>query len=217
LGPARVPHARARGELGDDDGADRGGLAGERAEAACEPGERGFDPDGREQGGPRLDGCGRGAEGARGGRAARDRAGAGADRGSAGARVPAAAASGARRRARVRAGAVACRAAGAGPGAGAGHRGDQGVRAGGHLRETVGGRLMSTVLFVGAAEVVPGESTGPAGVRARVAVAVRGGEIAAVGAEPELTARFAGAERVDCAGCVVTPGFVDSHTHAVFG
>lgn len=76
---------------------------------------------------------------------------------------------------------------------------------------------MAALLFVGAAEIVTGESAGPDGIRSGAAVAVRDGSIAAVGPEAELAARFADAERVDCAGCVLTPGFVDSHTHAVFG
>jgi len=76
---------------------------------------------------------------------------------------------------------------------------------------------MQVTLFTGAAEVVTGESTGPDGIRTGVAVAVRNGTIAAIGAEAELARRFPGAQRVDCSGCVITPGFVDSHTHAVFG
>src|SRR5438067_1187761 len=41
--------------------------------------------------------------------------------------------------------------------------------------------------------------------------------IAAVAPEPELRRRFAGATRISCDDGVVTPGFVDSHTHALFG
>ena len=40
--------------------------------------------------------------------------------------------------------------------------------------------------------------------------------IAAVGDEAELRRRFPEHEVHDCAGGVLTPGFVDSHTHAVF-
>jgi imidazolonepropionase len=39
----------------------------------------------------------------------------------------------------------------------------------------------------------------------------------AVAPESELKRRYRGAERVDCGGGVLTPGLVDSHTHAVFG
>lgn len=82
----------------------------------------------------------------------------------------------------------------------------------------------TTLLFHGAAEMAActgaprqTDDADPAAVSAGVAVAVEGGRIAAVGAEAELAARFPGAERVDCAGGVLTPGLVDSHTHAVFG
>lgn len=76
---------------------------------------------------------------------------------------------------------------------------------------------MSTLLLTEAAQVVTCESAGEESVRAGVAVAVAHGRIAGIGAEPELAARFPDAERVPCGGGVLTPGFVDSHTHAVFG
>ena len=56
-----------------------------------------------------------------------------------------------------------------------------------------------------------------AGVRTGVAVAVDGEKIAAVGPLADLERQFPGAEHVDCAGMVLTPGLVDSHTHAIFG
>jgi len=56
-----------------------------------------------------------------------------------------------------------------------------------------------------------------AGVRVGAAVAVVGETIAAVGAEAELERAHPGARRVDCRGCIIAPGFVDSHTHAIFG
>jgi len=49
------------------------------------------------------------------------------------------------------------------------------------------------------------------------AVAVVGERIAAVGTTTELRARFAAEREIDAAGCVVLPGFVDPHTHLVFG
>lgn len=80
------------------------------------------------------------------------------------------------------------------------------------------------LLFTGAAEVAtctgPPRTTGdadPAGVLPGAAVAVRGGRIIAVGPELEVANQVPGAERVDCAGGTLTPGLVDSHTHAVFG
>ncbi|HEX6535071.1 MAG TPA: imidazolonepropionase [Gemmatimonadaceae bacterium] len=85
---------------------------------------------------------------------------------------------------------------------------------------------MTTLLFVNAAQVVTcagaprarrGTEMRDAGVRAGVAVAVDGERIAAVGARDALEARWPEAERIDCGGGVLTPGLVDSHTHAVFG
>jgi imidazolonepropionase len=54
-------------------------------------------------------------------------------------------------------------------------------------------------------------------VRAGVAVLTEGARIVAVDDEASLRRAAAGATIVDCAGGVLTPGFVDSHTHAVFG
>ena len=56
-----------------------------------------------------------------------------------------------------------------------------------------------------------------AGVLTDAAVAVRNGRIAAVGPVAALEAAFRDADRIDCSGCVLTPGLVDSHTHALFG
>ena len=58
---------------------------------------------------------------------------------------------------------------------------------------------------------------GDAGVVSDTAVAVRGDTIAAVGPRARLERDFPAAERIDCRGCIITPGLVDSHTHAVFG
>jgi imidazolonepropionase len=84
--------------------------------------------------------------------------------------------------------------------------------------------IARTFVFTGAAEIATctgparaAESADPAGVLRGAAIAVRGGRIAAVGPEARVLADFAGAERVRCDGLVLTPGFVDSHTHAVFG
>jgi len=85
---------------------------------------------------------------------------------------------------------------------------------------------VSATLFVNASQVVT--CNGPPRARrgaemrdARVldgaAVAVEGETIAAVGSPAELERAFPGAARVDCARGVLTPGLVDSHTHAIFG
>src|SRR3569833_3606513 len=54
-------------------------------------------------------------------------------------------------------------------------------------------------------------------VRSDAAVAVAGASIAGVGSGADLRSPFAGAEEYDCNGGVLTPGFVDSHTHSIFG
>ena len=46
---------------------------------------------------------------------------------------------------------------------------------------------------------------------------VADGVIQAVGSREELEKRYRGEARFSCNGALVTPGFVDSHTHAVFG
>ena len=76
---------------------------------------------------------------------------------------------------------------------------------------------MGTLLFAGARQIVTCETADERSVRSGEALAVHEGTIAAVGPEHELVARFPDAERVSCDGFVLTPGFVDSHTHAVFG
>jgi imidazolonepropionase len=82
-------------------------------------------------------------------------------------------------------------------------------------------------LFVGASQVVT--CGGPARARrgaemrdagilgAGHAVAIDGDRIAAVGSRDSLERTYPAAERIECGGRVLTPGLVDSHTHAVFG
>jgi len=49
------------------------------------------------------------------------------------------------------------------------------------------------------------------------AVAVADGRVLAVAPKAELLRRYPHADRFDCDGGLITPGLVDSHTHAVFG
>jgi imidazolonepropionase len=56
-----------------------------------------------------------------------------------------------------------------------------------------------------------------AGILRNTAVAVSNGRIAVIGGGRDLQEAYADAEIVDCRGGVLTPGLVDSHTHAVFG
>jgi len=85
---------------------------------------------------------------------------------------------------------------------------------------------VSEVLFLNTAQVVT--CAGPArarrgaemndlGLLKGAAVAVRDDRITAVGPQPELERRFPDVVRVDCKGGVLLPGWVDSHTHAIFG
>jgi imidazolonepropionase len=85
---------------------------------------------------------------------------------------------------------------------------------------------MTRLLFVNASQVVTcagpararrGTEMGDAGILVDAAVAVEDDRIADVGRAEDLRARFPGAEQVDCAGGVLMPGLVDSHTHALFG
>jgi imidazolonepropionase len=82
------------------------------------------------------------------------------------------------------------------------------------------------LLFVNCSQIVTcsgpararrGAEMRDAGILTDAAVAVEGERIAAVGARDALERQYASAERVDCARGVLTPGLVDSHTHAIFG
>ena len=85
---------------------------------------------------------------------------------------------------------------------------------------------MGDLLFHNASQVVTcagpprarrGAEMGDAQVRRQVGVLVRGERIAAVAAPDELERAHPDAQRIDCGGRLLTPGLVDSHTHAVFG
>ncbi|WP_197029140.1 amidohydrolase family protein [Blastococcus sp. URHD0036] len=70
---------------------------------------------------------------------------------------------------------------------------------------------MSAALLVVDGDVV---TMGPdRAVLERTTVAVVDGAIAALGTAAELRAAYPGAEEIDAAGCVVTPGLVDAHQH----
>jgi len=56
-----------------------------------------------------------------------------------------------------------------------------------------------------------------AGVQRGWAIAVEGERIVAAGPQEDVLRNFLDADEVDCAGSVIVPGLVDSHTHAVFG
>lgn len=85
---------------------------------------------------------------------------------------------------------------------------------------------MTVTIFANARQVVTcagpasarcGTQMADAVVREKTAVAVSGATIAAVGPLAQLRASNPGATEIDCGQGVLTPGLVDSHTHAIFG
>jgi imidazolonepropionase len=85
---------------------------------------------------------------------------------------------------------------------------------------------MSELLFTNATQVVTcagaprarrRSELNDAGVLRGAAVLTRGDRIVAVGPQADLERAHPVAVRVECAGGVLTPGLVDSHTHAIFG
>ena len=86
--------------------------------------------------------------------------------------------------------------------------------------------MTSALLFVGAQQIVTcagpsrarvGAEMRDAGVVTGAALLVRDGLVVALGPERELRDANPDASFVECAGGVLAPGFVDSHTHAIFG
>jgi imidazolonepropionase len=84
----------------------------------------------------------------------------------------------------------------------------------------------SSTLFVNAAQTITcagpgrarrGAEMRDAGVASGLGVAVQGDRIVAVAPDDELRRAHPDAVEVDCARGLLAPGFVDSHTHAVFG
>lgn len=87
-------------------------------------------------------------------------------------------------------------------------------------------RVDSAVIFTDASVVVTcagpprarrGSEMGDAVVLTDQAVVIRGDRIAGVGNAADLRREFRPGHEINCAGCVITPGLIDSHTHAVFG
>lgn len=85
---------------------------------------------------------------------------------------------------------------------------------------------VSTTLFVNAAQTITcagpararrGVEMQDAGVREGVGVAVQGERIVMVDTDDALRRAYPNAGEVDCGRGLLAPGFVDSHTHAVFG
>jgi imidazolonepropionase len=83
-----------------------------------------------------------------------------------------------------------------------------------------------TLLFVNAAQTITcagpgrarrGDEMRDVDARTGTGVAIEGERIVAVAGDDELRARFPDATEVDCNRGLLAPGFVDSHTHTVFG
>ena len=78
---------------------------------------------------------------------------------------------------------------------------------------------MTDLLLTGIGELVTNDPDrdGLLGLVTNAAVAIKGGRVAWVGPEAEALREFRELRELDCAGRAVIPGFVDSHTHLVFG
>jgi imidazolonepropionase len=85
---------------------------------------------------------------------------------------------------------------------------------------------MSVTLFVNAAQCITcagpararrGDEMKDAGIRSNTGVAIDGPRIVAVDSDENLRRTYPNAVEVDCNRGLLAPGFVDSHTHAVFG
>jgi imidazolonepropionase len=74
-----------------------------------------------------------------------------------------------------------------------------------------------TLTCAGPARARRGTEMADGAVRTQTAVLVEGETIVAVADEKHLRTDHPGATMIDCAGGVLTPGFTDSHTHAIFG
>ena len=73
------------------------------------------------------------------------------------------------------------------------------------------------VTCAGAPRARRGGEMNDVGVLPNAGVAIQDGRIAWVGSRGELERAFPHADHYDCGGRLLTPGLVDSHTHAVFG
>lgn len=62
-----------------------------------------------------------------------------------------------------------------------------------------------------------GAEMNDAAIQKDVGVAITGPVVSSVAPLRELRSKYPGATEVDCEGGVLTPGLVDSHTHAIFG
>jgi imidazolonepropionase len=74
------------------------------------------------------------------------------------------------------------------------------------------------IVLEGAAQIVTATSSQENdGVRQDTNIVIDDGVIRELSDARGRTSRSRDTESIDCSGCVITPGLVDSHTHAVFG
>lgn len=85
------------------------------------------------------------------------------------------------------------------------------------MNERIFTNAVQVVTCAGVARARRGSALGEAGVMSGAAVVIDGERVLAVGPQPALERAYPAAARVDCAGGVLMPGLVDSHTHAIFG
>lgn len=76
---------------------------------------------------------------------------------------------------------------------------------------------MNTVVFTGASEIITCTAATSDIVIRDASLLVVDGVVQSIGSIDARRAEADGVTRVDCNGGIITPGFVDSHTHAVFG
>lgn len=84
-------------------------------------------------------------------------------------------------------------------------------------RGTIFHGASQVVTCAGAARGRRGAKMNEVGLVSDAVVAVDEGRIAAVGKLADVERMWPNADAVDCSGRVLTPGLVDSHTHALFG
>jgi imidazolonepropionase len=85
------------------------------------------------------------------------------------------------------------------------------------MTATIFANARQVVTCAGAASARRGKAMADAVVRENVAVAIEGDAITGIGRLDDLRAANRNAKEIDCGQCVLTPGLVDSHTHAIFG
>jgi imidazolonepropionase len=79
--------------------------------------------------------------------------------------------------------------------------------------------LSVVTLFTNASQILTCDSarSDERTVHEQKALAIDNGSVLEIADQAKLRAAHPSANVVDCTGCVITPGLVDSHTHAVFG